>query len=158
MKKTTKWDTLSYASVEGNEKQLLRSCLLDAARELTEAATTRDLDVNCRKNAELMKNLSSETSKSIAGIATLSLSIELHRSPEQYDKLKFHLAFAYQEWVRSDSLLSDLIQIDNEVRAKHNLPPQAEHDDAEESTLSDNSTPSEEKHDNTTSSPCFFRR
>ena len=158
MKKTRKWDSTSYSFIEEKEKKILRSCLLDAVRGLVDATTALDRDVDSRSSSKLMKDLSSELSKEIAGIATLGLSIELHHSPEQYDKLKFQLPFAYAEWVNSDSLLSDLIKIDNEVRTKHNLPPQAENDDAEESTLSDNSTPSEEKHDNTTSSPCFFRR
>ena len=158
MKKTTKWDGISYSSVEENEKQLLRSCLLDAFRELVEAANTQDIDVDCRRSAELMKDLSSELSKDIAGIATLGLSIALHNSPEQYDKLKFQLPFAYAELVNSDSLLSDLIKIDDEVRAKHNLPPQEANDDAGESALSDNSTPNEEKPDNTAHSSRFFRR
>ena len=133
MKKATKWDTVSYSSIEEEEKQLLRECLLSGTRELVDATTARDRDVDCHGNAELMQDFSSELSKLIVELAVYSLNIKLHESQEQYDRLKFHLGFAYKEWVRSDNLLSDLIQIDNEVRAKYDLPAQEGNDDAGES-------------------------
>ena len=148
MKKNTKWESID-ARANGEEIETIASkFIFNAIREIIDGQLAKGYHADCNKLVGIVKNLGSKTSENIIFIACARLKLELR---DQYDRVKMHIPFVYIKWIAGDSVFSDLVRINNEVRAKHGLDPKIESSGTDENPSSSSNTSNvrEEKLSNT---------
>ena len=148
MKKNTKWEIIDTLANKEEIEAIANKFIFSAIYEIIDDKAAKGLYADCNKLVAIVKDLGSDLSEGIMSFACINLKLE---APDQYDRVKMHIPSVYIKWIAGDSVFSDLMRINNEVRAKHGLEPKTQSSGTGEnpSSSSNSSNAREEKLGNT---------